>query len=53
MRAIEITRPGPPDVLQICERPMPELKPGEIMIKVHAAGVKRPDVVWRTMDVWR
>ena len=48
MRAIEITQPGPPDVLQICERPMPELKPGEVMIKVHAAGVNRPDVVQRT-----
>ena len=48
MRAIEITQPGPPDVLQICEQPMPELKPGEVMIKVHAAGVNRPDVVQRT-----
>ena len=48
MRAIEITQPGPPDVLRICERPMPELKPGELMIKVHAAGVNRPDVVQRT-----
>lgn len=48
MRAIEITQPGPPDVLQICERPMPELKPGEVMIKVHAAGVNRPDVAQRT-----
>lgn len=48
MRAIEITQPGPPDVLQLCERPMPDLKPGEIMIRVHAAGVNRPDVVQRT-----
>lgn len=48
MRAIEITQPGSPDVLKICERPMPELKPGEVMIKVHAAGVNRPDVVQRT-----
>jgi NADPH2:quinone reductase len=48
MRAIEITQPGPPDVLKICERPMPVLKPGEVMIKVHAAGINRPDVVQRT-----
>ncbi len=48
MRAIEITQPGPPSVLQLCERPLPQLKPGEILIKVHAAGVNRPDVVQRT-----
>ncbi|HZW22757.1 NAD(P)H-quinone oxidoreductase [Noviherbaspirillum sp.] len=47
MRAIEITRPGPPDVLRLCERPQPELKPGEVLIKVHAAGVNRPDVIQR------
>jgi len=48
MRAIEITQPGPADVLRLCERPTPELKPGEVLIKVHAAGVNRPDVVQRT-----
>lgn len=48
MRAIEITQPGPPSVLQLCERPMPQLKAGEILIKVRAAGVNRPDVVQRT-----
>lgn len=47
MRAIEITQPGKPDVLQLCERPMPVLKPGEVMIRVHAAGVNRPDVLQR------
>lgn len=48
MRAIEITQPGPPDVLRICERPLPLLKAGEVMIKVHAAGINRPDVLQRT-----
>jgi NADPH2:quinone reductase len=48
MRAIEITQPGPPDVLQACERPMPALAPGHVMIKVHAAGINRPDVLQRT-----
>jgi NADPH2:quinone reductase len=48
MRAIEITQPGPPDVLKICDRPIPALKPGEVLIKVHAAGVNRPDVLQRT-----
>jgi NADPH2:quinone reductase len=48
MRAIEITQPGPPDVLKLCDRPIPSLKPGEVLIKVHAAGVNRPDVLQRT-----
>ncbi|MGG7604242.1 NAD(P)H-quinone oxidoreductase [Massilia sp. BKSP1R2A-1] len=47
MRAIEITQPGKPDVLQLCERPTPALKPGEVLIKVHAAGINRPDVLQR------
>ncbi len=47
MRAIEITQPGPPGVLQPCERPLPVLKDGEVLIKVHAAGVNRPDVLQR------
>lgn len=48
MRAIEITTPGGPEVLQLCDRPMPTLKPGEVLIKVHAAGINRPDVFQRT-----
>jgi NADPH2:quinone reductase len=48
MRAIEITQPGPPDVLKVCDRPLPSLKQGEVLIKVHAAGVNRPDVLQRT-----
>ena len=47
MRAIEITQPGKPDVLQLCERPVPLPKPGEVLIKVHAAGINRPDVLQR------
>jgi NADPH2:quinone reductase len=34
-------------VLKLCERPVPQLKPGEILIRVHAAGVNRPDVFQR------
>jgi NADPH2:quinone reductase len=48
MRAIEIKEFGGPEVLRACERPVPELKAGEILIKVHAAGVNRPDVFQRT-----
>lgn len=47
MRAIEISQPGPSDVLKLVERPLPVLKPGELLIKVHAAGVNRPDVFQR------
>jgi NADPH2:quinone reductase len=47
MRAIEIRQFGAPEVLQLCERPLPELKAGEVLIKVHAAGVNRPDVLQR------
>lgn len=48
MRAIEIIQPGGPEMLQPCERPMPEPKAGEVLIRVHAAGVNRPDVLQRT-----
>jgi NADPH2:quinone reductase len=47
MRAIEIIQPGGPGVLQPCERPVPQLKPSEVLIRVLAAGVNRPDVFQR------
>ena len=47
MRAIEIIKPGGPEVLSITNRPMPVLKAGEVLIRVHAAGVNRPDVLQR------
>jgi NADPH:quinone reductase len=47
MRVVEIARPGPPDVLRIAERPRPSPGPGEVLIKVVAAGVNRPDVLQR------
>ena len=47
MQAIEITQPGPADVLQLTERPIPQPGPGEVLIKVAAAGVNRPDVFQR------
>jgi NADPH2:quinone reductase len=47
MRAVEITQPGAPDVLKLCDRPIPQLKPGEVLIKVYAAGINRPDVIQR------
>ncbi len=48
MRAIEIVQPGGPEVLQPCERPLPVLKAGEVLIRVRAAGINRPDVLQRT-----
>jgi len=47
MQAIEITRFGTPDVLQPVQRPMPQPGPGEVLIKVAASGVNRPDVFQR------
>lgn len=47
MRAVEITEPGPADVLQITERPLPQWQAGQLLIKVHAAGINRPDVLQR------
>ncbi|MDN5843821.1 MAG: NAD(P)H-quinone oxidoreductase [Alcaligenaceae bacterium] len=47
MHAIEISKPGGPEVLQWVERPMPEPGPGEVLIQVAAAGVNRPDVFQR------
>ena len=47
MKAIEIAQPGGPEVLRPCERPMPVAGAGEVLIRVHAAGVNRPDVLQR------
>ena len=47
MKAVIITHPGGPEVLQIAERPKPVWGPGEVLVKVAAAGVNRPDVSQR------
>jgi NADPH2:quinone reductase len=47
MQVIEITKPGGPEVLKLASRPVPEPKPGEVLIKVAAAGVNRPDCFQR------
>ena len=47
MLAIEISAPGGPDVLVPAERPMPSIAVGDVLIKVVAAGVNRPDVSQR------
>jgi NADPH2:quinone reductase len=47
MKAIEILRAGAPEVLQLAERPDPVSGAGEVLIRVAAAGVNRPDVLQR------
>lgn len=48
MRQVAISRPGPPEVLVPWRGPVPVPGPGEVLVKVAAAGVNRPDVMQRT-----
>lgn len=48
MKAIEIAQPGGPEVLRLCERPVPLAGVGELLIRVAASGINRPDVLQRT-----
>jgi NADPH:quinone reductase len=50
MRAVEISRFGPPEVLVETTRPVPIPGPGEVLIRVSASGVNRPDVMQRRGD---
>lgn len=47
MTLIEITEPGGPEVLKPRQEPVPAAGVGEVLIRVHAAGVNRPDVIQR------
>lgn len=47
MKAVQFTRFGPPDVLELVELPVPEPGPSEVLIRVHAAGVNFFDVLMR------
>lgn len=47
MRAVEISQPGGPDVLTLVDRPIPKCGAEDILIKVAAAGVNRPDALQR------
>lgn len=47
MRVIEISRYGDPEVLRLAERPIPEPGTGEVLIRVIAAGINRPDLMQR------
>jgi putative PIG3 family NAD(P)H quinone oxidoreductase len=47
MKAIEISSPGGPEVLRLAERPRPSPSGDEVLIKVIASGINRPDVLQR------
>ena len=47
MNAVEIVKPGGPEELQLVQREVPNPKANELLIKIRAAGVNRPDVVQR------
>lgn len=47
MRAVEISKPGGPEVLALTDRPMPAPAHGQVVIKVAYAGVNRPDALQR------
>jgi NADPH2:quinone reductase len=47
MRVVEIERPGGPEVLRFAERPKPQPAPDEVVVRVVAAGVNRPDIQQR------
>ena len=47
MRAIEVTKSGKPDVLKLTQRPVPQITEYEVLIRVHTAGVNRPDIMQR------
>ena len=48
MKTVEISAFGAPDVLRLAERPTPLAGPGELLIRVSASGINRPDVLQRT-----
>jgi NADPH:quinone reductase-like Zn-dependent oxidoreductase len=48
MKAIRLHEFGGPEVLRYEEAPMPELKPGEVLVRVHAVGINPPD--WYLRD---
>ena len=47
MKAVSISAPGGPEVLQLTERPVPQPGAQEVLIKVAAAGVNGPDLMQR------
>lgn len=51
MNVVAITTPGGPEVLQPGQRPLPKLEPGEVLVKVAAAGINGPDI-WQRKGLY-
>lgn len=47
MKSVQVARPGGPEVLGIVETPVPALQPGDVLVRVAAAAVNRPDIQQR------
>lgn len=47
MRYVDLPQPGAPEAMTLATGPLPEARPGELLIRVEAAGVNRPDVAQR------
>ncbi len=47
MRHVDLSAPGGPEAMKIVEGPVPQPKAGDVLVKVAAAGVNRPDVAQR------
>lgn len=48
MKAVIAAQPGGPDVLTLVDRPVPAPSDGEVLIRVAAAGINRPDIMQRS-----
>lgn len=47
MNYVDLSKPGGPEAMTIARGPVPELKPGHLLLRVEAAGINRPDVMQR------
>lgn len=47
MRYIDLPQPGAPEAMKLATGPLPELKPGDLLIRVEASGINRPDISQR------
>jgi NADPH2:quinone reductase len=48
MRFIDLPQPGGPEAMTLATGPLPEVRPGDLLIRVEASGVNRPDVAQRS-----
>ncbi len=50
MNFVDVPAPGGPENMVLKKGPLPEVKPGDILVRVEAAGINRPDVLQRKGD---